>query len=232
VLDEVTKWLNDNQGVLTLLIFLVTLFLGWVSGAFASLRRKPKLRLELRPGPTLCTTFLTGEKHQEYDVHRTAISLYLRITNIGSAPTSIERVSVGYHWHLNRLGLLWFRYRVFWFWLDQVVTMENFRVNMGDWVKIYPALFQGNAALGTTTNTYLEVGRATGGVVYFEQKESWGACFPSPRGDQAKIKVKVTDAFGRNYRKRFWIPVVTLEEAKRYNPSFGGTIPAVRSEPV
>ncbi len=30
VLDEIAKWINDNQGVVTVLIFLVTLFLGWV----------------------------------------------------------------------------------------------------------------------------------------------------------------------------------------------------------
>ncbi len=199
----------------------------------AKLRRKPKLRLELLPGPTLCTTFSSGDKHQGYDVHRTAISVYLRITNVGSAPTSVERVSLGYHWHLNTLNLAWIRYSVFWFWLpDPVVTIEDFRVNIGDWIKIYPSLLQRTATSGEAAATYLEVGRATNGVVYFEQKESWGGCFPAPRGGRTRIRVAVTDTFGTKHRKSFWIPVVALEEAKKYNPSFGETFPTLRRHPT
>jgi len=120
--------LNNNQGVLTALVFFVTLFLGWISGIFESLRRRPKLRLQLLPGPTFYSTFLTGESKDGYDVHRTAIALYLKVTNVGSAPTSIEEVSIGYHWHVRPLTRSWFRYRLFWFWLhDHTVALSDFQ---------------------------------------------------------------------------------------------------------
>jgi hypothetical protein len=100
----------------------------------------PKLALELIPGPTLCSTFPTGEKFEQYDVHRTAISLYLQIANVGSAPTSVANVSIAYHWHLSRFNLIWIRYRLFWFWLHQpIVTMEDFQTKIGDQIKVYPS---------------------------------------------------------------------------------------------
>jgi len=232
--DPVPKWLNDNQGVVSALIFVVTLFLGWISGIFASLRRKPNLRLALIPGPTLCTTFPTGEKQDNHDVHRTAISVYLQVANIGTAPTSIEDVLLGYHWHLRLTFTieslsLWFRYRILWFWLlHPLVAMEDFHAKIGDSFKIYPSLLQATALLDKTTDTYLNVGQVVSGVVYFEQKDSWGACFPLKRSGKTRVKIAVKDAFGRKHTKSFWIPVVTLSEAKKYNPSFGETFPSLR----
>jgi hypothetical protein len=100
-LFELFTWLNENQGVVSALIFAVTIFLGWVSGIFGSLRRTPKLRLQLLPGPTFCSTFPTGKKQAGHDTHRTAISLYVNIANVGSAPTSVDNVELGYHWHVR-----------------------------------------------------------------------------------------------------------------------------------
>ena len=37
------------------------------------------------------------------------------------------------------------------------------------------------------------------------------------------VKVRVIDSFGGTHTKRFWLPVVTLEEARKYNPAFGTT---------
>jgi hypothetical protein len=188
--------------------------------------------LKLIPGPTFCSTFETGEKRNGFAVHRTALSLYLKISNVGSAPTSVENVSVGFHWHLRPFSIQWAQFRVFWYWLDHpVVTMTDFQYNFGSSTKIFPALFQGSATIGTATNTYLEVGRATNGVIYFEQPESWGGCFPRPYpGKRTRIKVVVTDAFGNNYRQVFWLPLVSIDEARKYNPSFGGTYATLQDQ--
>lgn len=172
----------------------------------------------------MCCTFVTGEVRDKYEVHRTAISLYLKIANVGSAPSSIENVSLAYHWHLRPISWNWVKYRVFWFWVDHpVVTMEDFQVDFGDKIKIYPSLFQGSATLGLSTDTYLDIGRTVNGVVYFEQNDSWGGFFPSPNAGSTKVKVAVTDSFGRRHKKVFRIPVVPLSEGRKYNPSFGGT---------
>ena len=231
-IEYVIRWLNDNVGVVSVLIFLFSLFLGWVSGIFTSLRRKPKLRIDLKPGPTFCSTFLNGQRFGDFDVHRTAFSLYLNVANIGSAPTSLESVSIGYHWHLKPFSLLWLRYRFFWSWLHhQTVVLDDFHVMIGDNKKIFPSLFQGLKNSGVKPDTYLEVGRSVSGVVYFEQDESWGGYFPSPRRGQARVIVTITDAFGAKHKKRFWIPIVSLDKAKKYNASFGDTLPALRRGP-
>lgn len=65
--EKIFKWVNDNQGVVSIVIFLITLFIGWVSGIFSALRRKPRFKLSLLDGPTFCCTYLIGKKHGEYD---------------------------------------------------------------------------------------------------------------------------------------------------------------------
>lgn len=108
-------WSNQNQGVLAVVLFLVTLALGWVSGIFSALRRKPKFQISVIDGPTFCCTFMLGKRHGDYEVHRTGVALYLRIANVGSAPSSIDNISIGYHWHLvssrmisiQMIGALW-----------------------------------------------------------------------------------------------------------------------------
>ncbi len=231
-MDAITKaaaWANENEGVVSILIFTVTLFLAWVSGIFQSLRRRPKFKLGLIPGPTLCCTFVTGEMRDGYPIHRTALSLYLKISNVGSAASSVENVSVAYHWHLRPISWNWIKYRVLWFWLHHpAVTMEDFQYNFGEKIKVYPSLFQGSATLGHSTETYLDVGRTVNGIVYFEQNDSWGGCFPSVNTGTTKVRVAVTDSFGRKHKKTFRIPVMPLAEAKKYNPSFGGTYETLR----
>jgi hypothetical protein len=97
-LIKVVDWLNANEGVVSVLIFPVTLFLAWVSGIFAALQRRPKLRIRLIDGPTFCSPFQTGKKYGTYDVHRTAFALYLSVANVG--------------WHIKPFSLLWLRRRV------------------------------------------------------------------------------------------------------------------------
>ena len=62
-LQVTAKWFNDNQGVVSLSIFVATLVLGWVSGVFSALRRKLKFRLSLIAGPTFCyPSFVAGRQ--------------------------------------------------------------------------------------------------------------------------------------------------------------------------
>jgi hypothetical protein len=172
---------NKNSGFINILIFIITILLGWVSGIFKALRRRPKFKLQLLPGPTMCSTFPTGKKHNGYDVHKTAMSLYLKVSNIGSAPSSIENVEVGYHWHLRSISWEWVKYRLFWYWLkNPIITMEDFKYDLGEYIKVYPSLLQGTYLTGKTVNNYLKIGRSVNGVVYFEQPDSWEGVFHLP----------------------------------------------------
>ena len=86
-------WINNNAGVVSVLIFVVSLVIAWLSGVLKFIAKlfitRPQFQIEALPGPTICSTFLTGKKFNNYDVHQTGISLYLKITNIGNRPSSI-----------------------------------------------------------------------------------------------------------------------------------------------
>lgn len=229
----VSKWSNDNQGVVSIGIFAVTMAFGWVSGIFSSLRRKPKFRLSLIEGPTFCCTYHVGKMQGEHKVHRTGIALYLVVANTGSAASSIANVSIGYHWHLQRFSFLWLRCSVGWFWLNnQSVSLTDFQAMIGENIKVFPFLTQANHLAPLKAETFLQVGQSTNGVVYFEQVDSWGGCFPSVKDGRVRIKVAVEDTFGKRHTTKFTIPSVSMEYAQQYNPSFGTTFAEFYGEPL
>ena len=208
-LTLIADWSNNNSGFLTLIIFIITLILGWTSGIFRALLRKPNFIIEVLPGPTFCCTMPTGRKYNGHDTHLTAIALYLSITNTGSAPAEVSGVHIAYHNYS-------FRYSFLWFWLrDQITALKDFQVAIGnDDIKVYPFLFQESFLLPTKRDTYLRQGQKTNGVVYFEQRESWGSFLPRARHGKIKIKICVLDSYRRKYKKLSDIPFVDIEEAK------------------
>jgi hypothetical protein len=228
-----SQWLNDNQGVVSVAVFAVTVAFGWASGIFSALRRRPKFKLSLIDGPTFCCTYPIDKKHGEFDVHRTGVALYLVVANVGSAASSIENISVGYHWHLKPFSPNWWRYTVGWFWLtEQTAALEDFQASIGGSIKVYPFLRQINFLSSAKPITYLEVGRSTNGVVYFEQADSWGGCFPTVQEGKVHIRIRVRDVFGKQHTARFTIPSVSFEQARKYNPAFGKTLAEIHGEPL
>ena len=229
--EAFAKWLNDNQGVLGLSVFIATLLLGWLSGIFSALRRRPKLTLRLIPGPTFCSTFPTGAMHGEFSVHRTGFALYLRVSNIGAAATSLEDISVGYHCSIRPLSDQWLRFRVGWFWLkDQIAAIHDFQSRIGENIKIYPFLIQKSILSDRSADTFLVPGQSTNGVVYFEQSDSWGGFFPVAGPKGVRVKVVIQDTFGSKHTAKFTIAAVSMEHARTYNPSFGKTLSELRNE--
>lgn len=229
IIIAIVEWINSNQGIVSLLVFFTTIFLGWVSGIFSALRRKPKFKIELIPGPTFCCTFFTGKKHGHYDVHRTGIALYLIVSNVGSAPSSIANISIGYHWNLNPFSKLWIKNTIGWFWLhEQTVVLADFQTSIGDSTKYFPFLIQHSLVSGISTKTFLDVGRSLNGVVYFEQDDSWGGCSPVVHNHNVLLKINVRDVFGNSHYAKFMVPAVTLEEAQKFNPKFGETLATIQ----
>ena len=164
-------------------------------------------------------------------MHRTGVALYLTIANVGTAPSSIEDISVGYHWHLRPLSVAWLKYTIGWFWLhQQTAALADFQAMIGGNIKVYPFLTQRSFFSDSKAETYLDVGRSTNGVVYFEQSDSWGGCFPSVRNGTVLLKVRIQDVFGRSHRATFRVPSVALDEARKYNPSFGKTLAELRGQ--
>lgn len=228
---QASKWSNDNQGVVSVGIFVVTMGFGWISGIFSALRRKPKFKIGLIDGPTFCCTYPIGKTNGEHESHRTGLALYLAVKNAGSAASSIGNISIGYHWHIHPFSFAWLRYSVGWFWLhDQTAALTDFQAKIGENVKVFPFLTQTNYLAAVDAKTYLQPGEATNGVVYFEQSDSWGGCFPSPRKGGVPIKVAIEDAFWKKHSAKFKIPSVQMEYARKYNPSFGKTIAELHGE--
>lgn len=185
------------------------------------------------PGPNFCCTFPVGRKYQGFDVHRTGIALYLHISNVGSAPSSIEKISIAYLWYLKPFSLLWLKNTIGWFWIkEQSVCLSDFQVTIGEHIKFYPFLNQESRFAGSTTRTFLEVGRSANGVVYFEQEDSWGGCLPAIKNELIRIKVKVLDVLSKKHQAKFSIPFVSLEHARKYNPSFGRTLAELYRTPL
>jgi len=227
----IASWLNENGGVVSVLIFVSTLFLGWVSGIFAALRRRPKFEISTIEGPTFSCTYELGKEFNHHSVHRTGIVLYLSVANVGSAASSIDNVSVAYHWNLIPFSLLWLRRRLGWFWVEhQTASLEDYWVKIGDNAKVYPFLTQTSTLLPREPNTYVNIGQSTKGIVYFEQEESWGGCFPKESGGKTQVKIRIRDAFGKHHTLKTTIPVVSLQKAREFNRSFGKTLSELRGE--
>ena len=224
-LSTAPRTLNDNQGVLAVGLFVLTILLGWISGIFKALRRKPDLKMRTLPGPTFACVFGTGKKHNGYDTHSTGIALYLRISNVGMSSTTITDVKVGYRQNISPRNIIDFlRYRSKWLYIEeQSIAISGFQVSIGENIKFYPFLIQKSVVSGESASTYLEPGRSTNGVVYFEQPESWGGYFPRSRNFSTKIKIVISDCFGKRYRHVTKIERVTLANARQYNPHFGTT---------
>jgi len=151
-----STWSNENQGVLTVALFIVTIIFGWFSGVFSALRRKPKFKIETIPGPTFSCTYLTGNKHNEYDAHQTAIAIYLYISNVGAAPSNVHKIRIAYHWDLTPWSLIWLKNTIGWFWIEhQAVAITDFQARVGDSIKVYPFLTQKNYLSLAKSETFL-----------------------------------------------------------------------------
>lgn len=216
-MESLITWTNENSGFLSLILFVVALLLGWVSGIFSAIKRKPKLQIRLIEGPTMVSTFQTGRKHNGHETHRTAISLYLDVTNIGSAPTDISNVQVAYRNYITRNPFRWF-----WF-ENRTLALSDFRVEIGDNFKYYPFLNQVSSISPRQTDSFLEIGKKAVGIVYFEQEEAWGGYRPRVKDGIVRIKIRIYDSFGKKHTRIEQIPMKSIDKAKEFNKDFGQT---------
>jgi len=210
-------WTNNNSGFLGLLLFIITILLGWVTGIFKTLRRKPNLKIKVIPGPSFCASYDTGRVYEGHLTHRTAMSVYLSVTNTGSAPTDIEDIYVGYKSQASKNKFEWF-------WLKELtVCKSDFMMELGDDLKIFPFFKQKNQSMENIIKTYLNEGESSNGIIYYEQEESWGKFIPTIEDNLMKIKILIKDVYGRKYTQKATIPKVTLNAAQKVCSTFGET---------
>jgi hypothetical protein len=217
--------LNNNSGTLSLVIFLVSLVIGWGTGIFRALIKKPKFKIRVIPKMTFCSNFLTGDKYTPpglgtYDLHKTAFVTYLEITNIGSAASNLGKLRIGYYKDDGKST--WFQKRQ---WINESNILDDFGIPISDGQTLkIPHLKQLNVQYDQQYDGYLEIGKSTIGTAYFEQVFSWGNHYPRvDKQGNIQLKVVVEDAFGSTYSKKYSVPVKTIQESLRYNPKFGFT---------
>lgn len=222
ILRHIADWCNQNSGVLTVLIFLLTIIIGWISGLFNLLRKRPNFIIEIIDGMTFGCTFDLNKTHEGLPVHKTAFSVYLKITNIGNAPSSIGDIYLGYK--RNDLSRSW---RQKWNWIRETISKSDFLMNFEDseQVKGFPFLKQRNKFFANDTDLYLEIGKSVNGISYFEEQEAFGSFMPRPNKNQltTDIKLKVLDSFGKKHLQKLTINIIEPNEALKTNPYFGQT---------
>jgi|SRR5438128_5161683 len=221
---EFIEWCNDNGGFVSVILFVAALLLAWAGGLFKFLRHRPRFVLSIAPGPNFACTYSTGAKFEEYDVTRTFFALYLSISNRGSAAATIQNAKLGYKWAINKFSCDFIRYVFGWCWLPTMISMMDFHYMLkSGGAKFYPFLMQRSTVLSGQGDLYLPVGKDAHGIVYFEQSDAWGGCQPRVIRGKTRVKVCVIDSFGGTHAGKFWLPVVTLEDARKYNPAIGTT---------
>lgn len=224
--EKIINWLNENEGFLSLILFIVTILIGWVSGIFKSFTKRPRFKIRIIEKMTYGSVFLTGEQYTPpaqgtYDLHKTAFVLYLEITNTGTADSKIGKIYVGYYPDTTKPK--WRQKRN---WIVESNIMSNFALPIANSDKMLsiPHLKQKNEPDYSTLDTFLKIGDSVNGVSYHEQTRCWGNFYPRIENDgTVELVVKINDAFGYCYKKKIFVPMKNINDAMANNPDFGMT---------
>jgi TPP-dependent trihydroxycyclohexane-1,2-dione (THcHDO) dehydratase len=91
ILKQIINWSNENAGFISVIVFILTLLIAKVSGLFSAIRKKPKFQIDLIEAQTFGCIFDLQRTHNGFPVNKTSFAIYLRVTNIGNAPSSIGK---------------------------------------------------------------------------------------------------------------------------------------------
>lgn len=213
---------NANAGSISVIIFILTILIGWFSGLFKFLKNKPSFKIDVIRKCTFGSIIDLRKTHEGLPVTKTAFVIYLRITNVGRYSSSVGKINLGYY--KSDFSKRIFSKRI---WLKETICKDDFRFDFenSEMAIALPFLKQHNLTMINCYDTYLSVGKSVSGIVYFEQENSYGSYMPRVnKGDEfSKVKIIVRDSFNRSYTKRLNIPIIDPNEALKYNPLFAQT---------
>lgn len=222
LIENIINWCNQNSGFLGVIIFLVSLVIGWLSGFFRMLRKRPNIKIKTIEGPTFYSTIFLDKTYNGLPVHKTAFVIYLELTNKGNAPSSIGQIKLGYR--PDNSSFIW---KIKFKWIYETVLKSQLIAQFKDseLVKGFPFLKQKSDIHSNNAETFLDVGRIANGIIYFEEHETYGNWTPrlNKDKDSTNIKIKVKDAYGRNHIKKLKIKYLKPEKALEMSPYFGQT---------
>jgi hypothetical protein len=233
----ISNWLNANQGVVAVLLVMAGTLLKW---GYDKIFHRQKLVVRLIDLPSFCADIPTRLYDNGQQCYRTALSLYISITNRGKVPVDISKVQAEYRadalkWQHAKWWQPFERFetkidRIRWCYrfgkLHHVPALEAFFIPLNEEkIKTVSFLIQGNHHLNDThKELYLQENQSEGGVVYFESGEYWGGYRPKNINNKAEIRVVVTDSAGGKHKCRFRVPLVSLDYARKFNPEFGNSL--------
>lgn len=210
---------NNNSGALSLALFVLTLLFGWVSGIFKALSKKPKLNIDMI---ATCTFYAINRLEKTFNalpVFHFAFVIYLDVTNVGYAPTTIKRIRLRYLRNdLNK------KKKAGKNWIDATINKGFFYNRLDEEnLHVFPTLIQRNVD-GNKSDLFLEVGKSTNGVVYFEEKETYGNFVPRPNKDgTTDVLIEITDAYGKKFIKHMTVKEIDYSKALARNEFFAQT---------
>jgi hypothetical protein len=218
---DIINWTNKNSGFLGLVLFIFTLLISWVSGLFKYIKKRPNFKIRIIEDATFGCIIDLNRTHKDLPISKTAFAIYIEVTNIGNASSSIGKINLGYL--LSDMKPKWRTSRN---WIVETFSKSDFRVEFknSDKVKGYPFLKQSNEVLGNV-DTYLEVGKSANGIVYFEQSEAFGSWMPRLNTDlkTTDLIIKIEDAFGGTHKKKFILELSDPNYTLKFSPYFGQT---------
>lgn len=212
---------NNNSGFISVLLFILGLIIAWISGLFKLLRNNPEFRIELLEQCSFCCIIDLNKTYNNLPVTKTAFVIYVNISNIGKASSSIGKIRLGYRKSDFKHRL--FSKRI---WITETIATGDFTYNLNyNSVKVFPFLKQRNQIFENNTQCFLQVGQYVNGIVYFEQKEAYGSYMPRANKDlkHTNVKLEILDVFDNKHSKTFDLKLVDSTEALQYNESFGQT---------
>jgi hypothetical protein len=242
---NVVDWINNNSGVIEILLFILSLFIAWFAGFFKYLKRNPKFKIKLLDGPTQCSEVETGEKKDGFEIKRACFSFYLKIANIGFSSSSIKSIKIKYksdtflfenfwlwkksNFDENKISNIKFLYK----WTSKISltsSLSNFEYKLNDdKTKQYAHLIQHNEII-ENPDKFLERGKSTGGIIYFESERYFGGYQPKVIGGFCDVKIYIKDVFSNRHVFKVKVPYKTIEEARKYNSEFGNSYKSIENE--
>ncbi|MCD4678884.1 MAG: hypothetical protein K8S00_00720 [Bacteroidales bacterium] len=225
MIKQIINWTNENSGFLALTLFVLSIVYGWLSGLFKSLIRKPKLKVRFIDKMTFYSFFYTGEKwyneeiNEEFELHNTGFVVYFSIANVGSKPTSIDKIWLGYK--RNTTGRQLFKKNIQW--IPLLHPGENFKIEYtNDMIVIISNIVTRSSEYDYNYQRDLGIGSSVVGTAYFEQGSSWGNFNPKQGyGGIIDAIIKINDIYGKVYKFKTKLKQLPIEKARKYNQHFG-----------
>ena len=227
ILHQFINFTNENSGFISVILFVLTIIIAWLSGVFKYFSNNPIFKIEIL---NKCTF---GSSIEIKNLYKTAYVTYLQITNVGKASSTIKEINLGYlkSGKLNYLEyiLLKSRFRKYLHkisWIDNIICKEKFSVVLpcNNYAITYPFLIQSNINNPIDNHKYLEVGKITSGIVYFEQENFETSPNPHSIDKACTIYIQIKDSFNNIFIERFEIDMIDYKEAIKYNPKFAQTL--------